>query len=90
MLVLTRKCIERIIVGENLEVEVLEIRGTFVRLGIRARREVRVVRLELCGRAAATEPVPVQAASSMAASSMAASQIAASHIVTLCAKSQIH
>lgn len=47
MLVLSRKVGERIIIGENIELEILEIRGGVVRLGIKAPREVAVVRHEL-------------------------------------------
>ena len=47
MLVLSRKINERIIIGENIELEILGIRGGFVRLGIKAPREVSVVRHEL-------------------------------------------
>jgi len=48
MLVLSRKVNERIIIGENIELEVLGIQGGVVRLGIKAPREVSVIRLELC------------------------------------------
>jgi carbon storage regulator len=48
MLVLSRKINERVIIGENVEVEILEIRGNVVRIGIKAPREVHVVRQELC------------------------------------------
>ncbi len=44
MLVLSRKINERIIIGENIELEILGIRGGIVRLGIKAPREVSVVR----------------------------------------------
>ena len=47
MLVLSRKINERIIIGENIELEILGIRGGVVRLGIKAPREVSVVRHEL-------------------------------------------
>ena len=47
MLVLTRKLREQIRVGENITIAVLEIKGSRVRLGIEAPREVRVVRNEL-------------------------------------------
>jgi len=48
MLVLTRKMHESIMIGGNIELEILEIRGKVVRLGIKAPREVSVLRLELC------------------------------------------
>jgi len=44
MLVLSRKINERVMIGENVEVEILEIRGNVVRIGIKAPREVSVVR----------------------------------------------
>ena len=47
MLVLSRKINERIMIGENIELEILGIRGGVVRLGIKAPREVSVIRHEL-------------------------------------------
>ena len=47
MLVLTRRTDERILVGENIVVEVLEVRGGNVRIGIKAPRNVRIDREEL-------------------------------------------
>ena len=47
MLVLTRRTGETICVGDDIEVEVLEVRPGVVRLGIRAPRQVRVLRAEL-------------------------------------------
>ena len=47
MLVLSRKINERIIIDGNIEVEVLGVRGGVVQLGIKAPREVSVVRNEL-------------------------------------------
>lgn len=47
MLVLSRKVNERIVIGENIELEILGIRGNIVRLGINAPREVSVIRHEL-------------------------------------------
>jgi len=47
MLVLTRKIGEAIQIGENVTVEVLEVRGGRVRLGISAPSEVGVQRSEL-------------------------------------------
>ena len=48
MLVLSRKMNERVIIGENVEVEILEIRGNVVRIGIKAPRDVSVIRQEIC------------------------------------------
>lgn len=47
MLVLSRKPMERIEIGENVVVTVLEIRGGKVRIGIDAPKEVHVLRSEL-------------------------------------------
>lgn len=47
MLVLSRKLNQEIVIGENVKVTVLKIKGNTVRLGIEAPRNVRVVRGEL-------------------------------------------
>lgn len=47
MLVLTRKVNQSIIINDNIEVIVLEVRGEQIRLGIRAPREVAVHRKEI-------------------------------------------
>jgi len=47
MLVLSRKPREAILVGDNVWVTVLEVRGSVVRLGIEAPREIPVMRGEL-------------------------------------------
>jgi len=47
MLVLTRKVNQSIVIGEDVEVVVLEVRGEQVRLGIRAPRDVVVHRKEI-------------------------------------------
>jgi carbon storage regulator CsrA len=47
MLVLSRKSMERIQIGDNIAVTVLEIHGNKVRIGISAPREIRVLRSEL-------------------------------------------
>ena len=47
MLVLARKVNDVIVIGQNIEIEVLEIRGQTVRIGIKAPREIPVVRAEL-------------------------------------------
>lgn len=44
MLVLSRKIGEKIIIDETITVEVLEIRGERVRLGVEAPKEIPVVR----------------------------------------------
>ena len=47
MLVLSRKKDEKIIIGDNITIMVIEIRGDKVRLGIDAPREVTVHRQEV-------------------------------------------
>jgi carbon storage regulator len=47
MLVLSRKLMERIQIGESIVVTVLEIRGNRVRIGIDAPRDIGVLRTEL-------------------------------------------
>ena len=47
MLVLSRKSMERIQIGDNIVITVLEIQGNKVRLGIAAPKEIRVLRSEL-------------------------------------------
>ena len=50
MLVLTRRINERIIIGDDITVTVLEVHGDQVRLGIDAPREVKVFREEVLKR----------------------------------------
>lgn len=47
MLVLTRKVNQSIVIGDGIEVVVLEVRGEQVRLGIKAPRDVSVHRKEI-------------------------------------------
>lgn len=47
MLVLTRKVQQSIMIGDDIEVVVLEVRGEQVRLGIRAPKDVTVHRKEI-------------------------------------------
>jgi len=47
MLVLTRKIHQSIVIGDEVEVVVLEVRGEQVRLGIRAPKDVAVHRKEI-------------------------------------------
>ena len=55
MLVLTRRVNERIVIGDDVTVTVLEVRGDQVRLGIDAPRDVKVFREEVLQR---DEPNP--------------------------------
>lgn len=47
MLVLTRKTDQSIMVGSDIEITILEVRGEQVRIGIRAPRQVSVHRKEV-------------------------------------------
>lgn len=47
MLVLSRKRTERILIGENIELTVLEIRGNHVKLGLSAPPEIPIQREEI-------------------------------------------
>ncbi len=47
MLILTRRPVESIKIGDNIEIMVLGIRGNQVRIGIRAPREISVHREEI-------------------------------------------
>jgi carbon storage regulator len=47
MLVLTRKAGERIVIADNIVVEVLEVQGNRVRIGIQAPQGVPILREEL-------------------------------------------
>jgi carbon storage regulator len=47
MLVLSRKIGEKILVGENIEVVVVDVRGDKVRLGIQAPKDIPVHREEI-------------------------------------------
>ena len=47
MLVLSRKSMERIQIGENIVITVLKIRGDKVQIGIDAPKEIHVLRSEL-------------------------------------------
>jgi len=47
MLVLSRKANERILIGDDVEIVVVEVRGKRVRLGIKAPGETRIIRAEL-------------------------------------------
>ncbi|MCE2805073.1 MAG: carbon storage regulator [Gemmataceae bacterium] len=50
MLVLSRKVGEKILVGNNIVLTVVEVNGNRVRLGIEAPRDMAVVRGELVGK----------------------------------------
>ena len=52
MLVLTRKADEQILIGDDIKITLVRIRGNSVRIGIDAPRDVRVMRGELVRREA--------------------------------------
>jgi carbon storage regulator len=58
MLVLSRKRGERIVIGQDIEVTILEVCGGRVRLGIQAPMEVSIQREELLKRIQESEVVP--------------------------------
>lgn len=47
MLVLSREANERIFIGDDVEIVVVEVRGKRVRLGIKAPEEMKIIREEL-------------------------------------------
>jgi carbon storage regulator len=47
MLILSRKINEKIMIGEDISVSILEIRGDQVRIGVEAPRQVKVFRQEV-------------------------------------------
>lgn len=47
MLVLTRKVNERIMIGEGVEISIVEIRGDQVKIGVVAPKDVKVFRYEV-------------------------------------------
>ncbi|HET6882091.1 MAG TPA: carbon storage regulator, partial [Pirellulales bacterium] len=55
MLVLSRKTKQQILIGENIVVTIVQVKGQTVRVGIEAPRDVRVVRGEIAS-------LPVEAA----------------------------
>jgi carbon storage regulator len=56
MLVLTRHIDERIIIGDDIVLTVIDVRGTMVRLGIECPKEIRVDRSEVRARIDRGEP----------------------------------
>ena len=47
MLVLTRRIGERVLIGDDIEVTVLDVKGDSIRIGIHAPRETRIQRAEI-------------------------------------------
>ncbi|MFN3898921.1 MAG: carbon storage regulator [Alishewanella sp. 34-51-39] len=60
MLLLTRSIGESIIIGDGIEVKVISVKGTQVRLGINAPKDVAVHRQEIHERIQRGEPHPKQ------------------------------
>lgn len=56
MLVLSRRIGEKIIIGEDIEIMVVDIRDDKVRIGISAPRDIPVMREELLDRKGPEEP----------------------------------
>ena len=47
MLILSRKKEESIVIGDNIEISIVDIKGDHVKLGIKAPKNVKVYRLEV-------------------------------------------
>ncbi|PLR78242.1 carbon storage regulator [Bacillus sp. V3-13] len=47
MLVLTRRKNESLLIGENIEIKILEIDGDQVKIGIQAPKEIEIIRKEI-------------------------------------------
>ncbi|NLX71092.1 MAG: carbon storage regulator CsrA [Clostridiales bacterium] len=47
MLVLSRKPGQAILIGDNIEIQIIEIQGEQIRIGINAPRDITIVRKEL-------------------------------------------
>lgn len=62
MLVLTRREGEVFVIGDDIEIEILDIKPGVVRVGIRAPRDVRVLRKELVVAVAAANQEAAMAA----------------------------
>ena len=50
MLILTRKVGESVLIGDDISITVLSVRGNQVKLGVQAPKEVSVHREEICQR----------------------------------------
>ena len=58
MLVLTRRLYETLMIGDNVTVTVLDIKGGRVRLGVNAPRDIAVNREELCEKTRRKDRMP--------------------------------
>ena len=59
MLVLTRKADEQILIGDDIKITLVRVRGNSVRIGIDAPKNIRVVRGELAARDASEASAPI-------------------------------
>lgn len=66
MLILARKVGQRIVIGDDIEITVVEVRGEQVRLGVTAPRAVAVNRKELLEQIAASNLEAANSSASMA------------------------
>jgi len=71
MLVLTRREGESFIVGDDVEIEILDIKPGVIRIGIKAPRSVRVMRSELIAAVAASNQEAAVDADAVAATGLA-------------------
>jgi len=60
MLVLSRKIDEGVVIGDNVTIRILGVKGQQVRIGIEAPREVRVNRAEVFEQESASLPEAVE------------------------------
>lgn len=60
MLVLSRKIDEGVVIGDNVTIRILGVKGQQVRIGIEAPREVRVNRAEVFEQESVTPPEAVE------------------------------
>jgi carbon storage regulator len=56
MLVLSRKRDEKIVIGQNITVTILRVRGRIVKVGVEAPENIAVLRSELLGRPSPRRP----------------------------------
>ncbi|MCH1440593.1 MAG: carbon storage regulator [Rubripirellula sp.] len=84
MLVLTRKADEQILIGDDIKITLVRVRGNNVRIGIDAPRNIRVVRGELAARDASEASAPIVAREEVFARPEAQSKYtgATNHITT--------
>ena len=61
MLILTRKIGESLLIGDDVEITVLSIRGSQVKLGVKAPKEISVHREEIYQRIKALKEEAIQA-----------------------------